>query len=126
MIEPDWSDKVILIAEDEKINFLFLKAVFKKSGITILEANTGREAIDLCEDGKNQVDIILMDIKMPDIDGLEATRKIKKINPDIAVIAQTAYTFKEDQERAEEAGCDDFLAKPVRPANLLALVDKYL
>jgi len=126
MIEPDWSDKVILIAEDEKINFLFLKAVFKNTGITILEANTGREAIEFCEDGQNQVDIILMDIKMPDINGLEATRQIKNMNPDITVIAQTACTFNEDQERAEEAGCDDFLAKPVRPTNLLALVDKYL
>jgi len=126
MIKPDWSDKVLLIAEDEKINFLFLKAVFKNTGITILEANSGKEAIDLCENSQNQVDIILMDIKMPDIDGLEATRQIKKMNPDITVIAQTAYTFKEDQERAVEAGCDDFLAKPIRPVNLLALVDKYL
>lgn len=126
MFETDWSDKVILIAEDEKINFLFLKAVFKKTSAAILEAKTGREAIEFCKSRGNKIDIILMDIKMPDIDGLEATRQIKKINPDLVVIAQTAYTFKEDQERAEEAGCDDFLAKPIRPANMLALVGKYL
>ena len=126
MVNPDLSDKVILIAEDEKINFLFLKSVFKNSGAEILEAKTGKEAIDLCRNRESRIDIILMDIKMPDIDGLEATRQIKKMNPDIVVIAQTAYTFKEDQRRAVESGCDDFLAKPVRPSNLLALVEKHL
>ena len=126
MIERDWSDKVILIAEDEQINFVFLKAVFKHTGATILEAKNWREAIEICKDQDHDIDIILMDIKMPDIDGLEATKEIKKIHPDIFVIAQTAYTFKEDQDRAEEAGCDDFLAKPIRPVNLLAIVDKYL
>mgnify|MGYP000111297730 FL=1 len=126
MIDRNWSDKVILIAEDEQINFVFLKAVFKHTGATILEAKNGREAIEICMDQDHDIDIVLMDIKMPDIDGLEATREIKKVNPELYVIAQTAYTFKEDQERAEEAGCDDFLAKPIRPVNLLAIVDKYL
>jgi len=126
MLERDWSDKTILIAEDEKINFLFLKSVFKKTGAMILWAHNGREVIEICERRKDEIDIILMDIKMPDIDGLEATRQIKQKDPDISIIAQTAYTFAEDQERASEAGCDDFLAKPIRPRNLLAIVDKHL
>ena len=126
MLERDWSDKTILIAEDEKINFLFLKSVFKKSGAIILWAQNGREVIEICEQREDDIDIILMDIKMPDIDGLEATRQIKQKNPNISIIAQTAYTFAEDQERAAEAGCDDFLAKPIRPRNLLAIVDKHL
>lgn len=126
MQNHDWSDKVILIAEDEKINFLFLKAVFAKTGATVLWAKDGKETLDICLDNKQQVDIILMDLQMPHIGGLEATRTIKKSCPSICVIVQTAHSFDEDREKALEAGCDDFLAKPIRPLNLLATVEKFI
>jgi CheY-like chemotaxis protein len=124
MQNHDWSHKTILIAEDERINYLFLKAIFDKTGAEILWAKNGQQAIALCEE--NNVDIVLMDIKMPGTDGNEATRKIKKLNNNIVVIAQTSYSLKEDREKAFEAGCDSFLAKPVKPKNLMALVEKYI
>ena len=73
MENHDWSNKTILIAEDEKINYLFLKAVFEKSGARILWARNGQEAIDICQDHQG-VDLVLMDLKMPLVDGNEATR----------------------------------------------------
>ena len=125
MIENNWKDKVILIAEDEKINFLFLKAVFKGTGAHVLWAKNGQETIDICRSQK-KIDIILMDIKMPGVDGLIATQKIKEVCPNIPIVAQTAYSLNDDREKAFEAGCDDFLAKPIRPKNLMATVERYL
>ena len=124
MQNRDWSDKVILIAEDEKINYLYLRSVFDKTGAEIIWAKNGSEAIKLCDE--NFVDIVLMDIKMPGTDGNEATRRIKELNSNIVVIVQTSYSLKEDSQKAFEAGCDTFLSKPVRPKNLLAIVEKYI
>lgn len=125
MEQENWKDKIIVIAEDEKINFLFLKAVFKKTGATIFWARNGEEVVRICDKEKN-IDIILMDIKMPGIDGYEATRIIKDKYPDITVIVQTAYNLSEDRDKAYEAGCDSFLAKPIKPKNLMATVKKYI
>jgi CheY-like chemotaxis protein len=125
MNQDNWKDKVILIAEDEKINFLFLKAVFKGTGANILWAKNGQETIDLCRTHK-KIDIILMDIKMPGVDGLKATQKIKEECPSIPIVAQTAYSLNDDRDKAFNAGCDDFLAKPIRPKNLMATVERYL
>ena len=121
----NWNDKIILIAEDEKINYLFLKAIFDKTGAEILWARNGQEAIDICRD-RDHVDVVLMDLKMPGVDGNEATRQIKVSNPDITVIAQTSYSYRDDRNEALEAGCDSFLSKPVKPLNLLAIVEKYI
>jgi len=125
MEQENWKDKIIVIAEDEKINFLFLQAVFKKTGATIFWARNGEEVIRICDKEKN-IDIILMDIKMPGIDGYEATRIIKNKYPGITVIVQTAYNLSEDRDKAYEAGCDSFLAKPIKPKNLMATVKKYI
>ena len=125
MENHNWSDKTILIAEDEKINYLFLKAVFEKSGARILWARNGQEAIDICQDHQG-VDLVLMDLKMPVVDGNEATRQIKGFNPAIRVIAQTSFSYKNDRDEAQAAGCDGFLSKPVKPMNLLATVEKFL
>lgn len=120
-----WKDKVILIAEDEKINFLFLKSVFQDNGAEILWAKNGKEVIEICRNHK-KIDLVLMDIQMPETDGLNATQHIKSENPSLPVIAQTAYSTDDDRNKALEAGCDDFLAKPVRPGNLMATVERYL
>lgn len=125
MEQENWKDKIIVIAEDEKINFLFLKAVFKETGATIFWARNGEEVIGICDKEKN-IDIILMDIKMPGIDGYEATRIIKDKYPGISVIIQTAYNLSEDRDKAYVAGCDSFLAKPIKPKNLMATVKKYI
>ena len=121
----NWDDKIILIAEDEKINYLFLKAIFDKTGAEILWARDGQEAINLCRQ-RDHIDIVLMDMKMPGVDGNEATRQIKSFNPHITVIAQTSYSYRNDRGEAFQAGCDSFLSKPVKPMNLLAIVEKYI
>ncbi|MFP3860108.1 MAG: response regulator [Bacteroidota bacterium] len=125
MENNNWKDKVILIAEDEKINFLFLKSIFQDNGAKILWAKNGKEVIDICQNHK-KIDLVLMDIQMPEIDGLNATRQIKLKNPSLPIIVQTAYSSDDDRNKALDAGCDDFLAKPVRPDNLMATVERYL
>lgn len=120
----NWEDKVVVIAEDEQINYLFLKAVLKPTKARIIWTKTGRETIDICNSEK--VDIVLMDIKMPDLNGLEATVEIKKVFPDLPIIAQTAYAMEEDEVASAEAGCDDYISKPIRPDNLLTIMSKFI
>jgi len=118
---------VVLIAEDGEINYLFLKTVLTKMvdfEFTIYRAKNGKEAVTICEDN-DKINLVLMDIKMPIMDGYDATKKIKKMHPNLPVIAQTAYSTEEDIERALAAGCDDLVAKPVDRKILRPILDKY-
>lgn len=121
----DWSDKTVLIAEDADDNYFLLTAILKKTKLNLLRAKDGLEAVNICkkEDGINA---ILMDLSMPVMDGLEATKQIKVINPNIPIIAQTAYAMEADREQTFEAGCDDYISKPIRRKILLELLYKYL
>ncbi|MHC1703295.1 MAG: response regulator [Tenuifilaceae bacterium] len=121
---PNWSNKTILIAEDENSNFRYLEVLLKKTNVKILRAQNGNEAIDVFM--KNRIDLVLMDIKMPIMDGLEATREIKKINDDVPIIAQTAYAMQNDDTNCIEAGCSDYISKPIRPERLMPLLEKFL
>ena len=120
----NWENKVVVIAEDEQINYLFLKAVLKPTKAHIIWTKTGRETIEICTTQK--ADIVLMDIKMPDLNGLEATIEIKKKLPHLPIIAQTAYVMEEDEEASINAGCDDYISKPIRPENLISIMSKFL
>ena len=120
----NWGNKIVVIAEDEQINYLFLKAVLKPTKAQVIWTKTGRETIDICNSEK--VDIVLMDIKMPDLNGLEATIEIKKDFPNLPIISQTAYAMEEDEIASIEAGCDDYISKPIRPENLLSKMSKYI
>jgi len=120
----NWENIVVVIAEDEQINYLFLKAVLKPTKAKIIWTKTGQETIDICRSEK--VDIVLMDIKMPDLNGLEATIEIKKDYPNLPIIAQTAYAMEEDEEASVNAGCDDYISKPIRPENLLNKMSKFI
>lgn len=114
----DWSDKTVLIAEDVNDNFLFLKTYLRKTKINVLWARDGQEAIDMCSKD-NSIDIVLMDIRMPNVDGYEATAEIKKIHPEMPVIAQTAYALNSDYQKVFNSGCDDYITKPILGASLL-------
>ncbi|TPN85128.1 response regulator [Aquimarina algicola] len=119
--------QVILIVEDGDVNFLFLKTLLlKMSGykFAIHRAENGKEAVDICEQNES-IDLILMDIRMPIMDGYTATKKIKKIRPKLPIIAQTAYSTEEDIQKALDAGCDDFVSKPVDRNILKPLINKY-
>ena len=121
----DWSDYTILIAEDEETNYTYLETALQKTNVTILRAKNGREAVEMARVNP-QLDLILMDIKMPEMNGLEATRSIKTFRKDIAVIAQTAFAMEEDRRNCIAVGCIDFLPKPIRYKVLLDTIEKYL
>lgn len=120
----NWSSITILIAEDVESNYLFLEEVIKTTGARIMWAINGEEAIELSQ--KYKIDIILMDIQMPVMNGLEATRAIKKMNPKIPIISQTAYAMSEDKEKSLQAGCDDYISKPIPSQKLLEVISQYV
>ena len=115
--------KTILVAEDNESNFILMTYILKRH-FEIVRAKNGQEAVDAVE--KGGIDLILMDIKMPVKDGLEATKEIKEKHPDLPVIALTANAFDSDRQLAIEAGCDNFLAKPVSSDKCLAAINKLL
>lgn len=118
----------ILIAEDEEVNFMVLKILLEdklKLPCTIIHAKDGLEAVELSKSNP-EISLVLMDIKMPKLDGHEATRIIKEFRPDLPIIAQTAYSSPEEKEKAFLAGCDDFIAKPISKDVLNSVIVKYL
>lgn len=125
MVESvDWSDKLVLIAEDDSLNFRLLKSYLKRTGIRIIWAQTGLEAIEMLN-ANPDIQMALMDIQMPVMSGIEATLVIKKMRNDIPVIMQTAYGLAEHREESYKAGCDEFLAKPFEMAELLHAMKKH-
>ncbi len=123
--EDSLRGSTILIAEDEDSNFRYLKMVLEKNNVKVLRAFSGKEAIEICEENQN-LELVLMDIKMPQIDGFEATSKIKEFRPDLPIIAQTAYAMKNDRKQGFLAGCDDYLSKPIHKEALLSTISKWL
>ncbi|MDA3953604.1 MAG: response regulator [Bacteroidales bacterium] len=117
-------NQTLLIVEDDTTNYLYLKEVFDEYFNIILHARNGVEAVNFFTENSD-ISLILMDLKMPVMDGFEATRQIKKISPNVPIIAQTAYAFNEDKIKALEAGCDDYIAKPIELQTLLDLIVKY-
>jgi two-component system, cell cycle response regulator DivK len=115
----------ILIAEDVESNFLYLKAVLSKLNATIFWAKNGIEAVDICND-ENAIDLIFMDLQMPEMNGYEATQILKKKYPNMPIVAQTAFAMSDDREKALDSGCDDYLAKPIKSKDLLSVVEKFL
>ncbi len=114
----------ILIVEDDEISYLLLTRTLDKISKEIISAKTGVEAIVACRNNPD-IDLILMDIKMPDMDGYEATLQIRQFNTDVIIIAQTAYGFPSDREEAIKAGCNDFITKPINMTLLYELIKKY-
>ena len=120
-----WKGKTILIAEDEIVNYMFLEVLFEETGAILTHASDGRQAIDAVK-ANPDINVVLMDIKMPNINGLEATKQIKAIRPQLPVIAQTAYAMQDDEYKALQAGCNDYISKPIDANKLISLMKKYL
>ena len=118
-------EQVILIAEDDNINFLLFQKMMQNKNFKILRAINGQEAVDICINDAN-IDLVLMDIKMPLMNGFEALEQIKPIRPMLPIIAQTAYSSSDDKLKIEEAGFSDYITKPLNRERLFELVDKYL
>ena len=111
--------KTILIAEDNDSNYILMTYILKRS-YQFLRANNGKEAIEMVE--KGGIDLVLMDMKMPIMDGLEATAKIKEKHPELPIVALTANAFESDRYQAMKAGCNDFLSKPVSSEKCLNII----
>lgn len=115
--------KKILIAEDNDSNFVLMSYILKKH-YQFERAKNGQEAVEMVD--KNQYDIVLMDIKMPIMNGLEATKAIKEKHPDLPILALTANAFDSDRQLAMDAGCNDFLSKPVSSEECLETIKRYI
>ena len=116
---------IILIAEDDNINFLLFQKIMQKESYKIIRAINGQEAVDICINNSN-IDLVLMDIKMPLMNGFEALEQIRPLRPDLPIIAQTAYSASEDKIKIEVAGFTDYITKPLNRERLFELIDKYL
>ncbi len=124
-VDSEWQDKTILIAEDEQLNFLLLQETLRLSGVRIIWAKTGSESIDLVN-AHPEIDLVLMDIRMPEVDGYQATRMIREIRPDLPVIIQTAYALSDDRNKSLKEGGDEYITKPINRLLLLKTMAKYL
>jgi len=114
----------ILIAEDDETSKLLISIIVTKFSKEVLKAKTGNEAIEVCRINPD-IDLILMDIQMPYLNGHEATRQIRQFNKDVIIIAQTAFGLSGDREKAIEAGCNEYISKPINKDELLSLIQKY-
>jgi PAS domain S-box-containing protein len=122
--EKQIKDLKILVAEDDEQSEMLITITVKTFSKVILKARTGVEAVAACRN-YHDIDLVIMDIAMPEMSGYEATRQIRKFNKDVIIIAQTAYAFVAEREKAIEAGCNDYIAKPFKQATLIALLKKY-
>ena len=116
----------ILVAEDEEINYLFIEILLKKEidlDCNILHAKNGEEAVEISKNNAD-IDLILMDLKMPIMDGFEATKRIKEFRPNVPIVAQTAFSSAEDKKKVFSLGFDDFLSKPISKEALSAVINK--
>ena len=125
LFHKNWQTKTLLIAEDQDSNFKYLEIALRQTHINIIRALNGREAITLCKD-HTEIDLVLMDIKMPTVDGLEAVKEIRKFNKNLPIIALTAYAMADDREKSLQAGCNDYVPKPVTREHLFTVLTSYL
>lgn len=120
----NYRDKTILIAEDEETNFLLLLEYLEPSGANIIRVFSGDQAVEKCQ--TMPIDLILMDMKMPSMNGYDAVRMIREFNKTIPIIAQTAYAMVGDSEKAFVAGCTDYLSKPISEDVFYKKIQLYL
>jgi len=121
----DWSDKTILVAEDVAANYLLIEAVLGLTKARVIWAQNGREAVSLCLEN-DSIDLVLMDIRMPEMNGIDATREIKKFRANIPIIAQTAFSYNDEEDMMKEAGCVKVITKPIRPQFLIDSLQEFL
>lgn len=124
-VQYNWKERTILVVEDDSPNFQYFKSLLKKTGVNIIWKTNGNEALDYIKDMDNRIDLIIMDILIPFINGIDVTRESKKIRKDTPVIVVTAYSSNEVKQNSYLAGCDDYLIKPVLPAQLMSLIVNY-
>lgn len=119
----NWSNRTLLIVEDDHVNYKYLEILLVRTKVTVFRAENGQEAVDICQ-RHPEIDLVLMDIQLPVMDGYKATKRIKTFRPDVPVIAQTANAMDDDEEKCIQAGCDDYLTKPISHEILFNLLER--
>ncbi len=119
----NWKNKRILVAEDEALNWMFIREMLRKTGAEVLRAKDGKEVVRQAK--RIHPDVILMDIKMPELNGIEATRKIRSFDAGVPIIAQTAYVMAEEKEESMRAGCNHFVTKPLDRTVIMEIIDSH-
>jgi signal transduction histidine kinase len=123
--DRNWEDRTILIVEDDHINYQLLEVVLKRTGVNLLHAVTGLDAVRFCQEHE-KIDLVLMDVQLPEMNGFDAIKLIKQNQPDIPIIVQTANSLNEEKSRADEAGCQGFMTKPISLNKFMSEVDKFM
>ena len=121
----DWEGRTILLVEDDEYSIDYIGELLSLAKADCEHAINGIDAMRLYK-SMPHIDLVLMDIRLPDINGYDLTRSMHQINPDIPIIAQTAYSYDTDREKAMEAGCVDFMTKPISQSKLFITLDEYL
>lgn len=120
-----WKNRVVMVVEDEPVNFYYLSELLSSSGLVLINAKSGEEAIEICQNNE-KIELVLMDIQLPKMSGYEATKKIKSFKKDLPIIAQTAHFLNDEKKKAIKAGCDGYISKPIDTEELYAIFDRYL
>ena len=119
----DWKDKTIVVVDDTEINFVLIKTQLRKTKANVIWLKDGKEAVEFVQK-QNTVDMILMDIRMPVLDGIQATQEIKRVAPEIPVIIQTASVMGDAYNDISSSNCDDVIFKPIVSAKLIEIINK--
>lgn len=125
LIVHNWQNKTVLVVEDDDINYYYLQEILEETNVKLIYANNGYKAIDLFK-ANPKIDLVLMDMKMPLMNGYDATSKIKAIRPYIPVVAQTAYALSGEKKKSLDAGCDGYITKPIMPDALILALSRFL
>ncbi|NJK95588.1 MAG: response regulator [Bacteroidales bacterium] len=120
-----WENQKILLVEDEEANYVYVYELLSESGLNLLHAKTGEEAVSICKNN-NDIALVLMDIRLPGINGIEAMNKIRVFHPKLPVIAQTAFAMENEREFCLNAGCNDYISKPFDQVGLFNLLERFL
>jgi hypothetical protein len=120
-----WEGKTVLIVEDNETSNIYFEAALRKTKANLIWAKNGLDAVEIVKKTE-RIDLILMDINMPKMDGIEATRIIKSLYPDIVIVVQTAFILSGEERLCQDAGCDEFITKPIRLKYLLDTINRYL
>ena len=123
--KPNFQNKVILVVEDDLISFQFIEILLRNTKARLIHVKNGEDAIEVCQ-VMEKLDLVLMDMQLPFMDGYEATARIKSIRPSLPVIAQTANAMSADRIKSLEAGCSEFIPKPINPDELLMVITNQL
>jgi len=122
-MQTNWKNKTIVVVDDTRLNFVLIKTQLRKTKANFVWLKNGQEAINYIHD-KKKVDMLLMDIRMPIMDGVEATKRIKEIAPDIPIVIQTASVMGEAYEEISSSNCDDTVFKPIIRENLIEVISR--